>query len=116
MSENQFDVLHEDEEDGNAGMFTVKSEKKSEKWCSDQRRREGPRPHRWRRGVAGRRKARPSSRGGQGGSKYLKRCPARDTRVQRKRRGGRGQEARETTWSGVVRGGAHPADGKVCTP
>jgi len=66
------------------------------------------------RRMAGRRKAKPSRRGGQGGRKYLKRCPARDTRVQRKRYRGRGQEARGTTWSGVVRGGAHPGDGKVC--
>ena len=66
------------------------------------------------RRVAGRCKAQPSSRGGQGGSKYLKRCPARDTRVERKRGGGCGQEARGITWSGVVRGGAHPGDKKVC--
>lgn len=66
------------------------------------------------RRVAGRRKAQPTTRGGHGGSKYLKRCPARDTRVERKRGGGRGQEAHGTTWTGVVRGGAHPGDEEVC--
>lgn len=66
------------------------------------------------RRMAGRRGAQPSRTRGQGGSKYLKRCPARNERVQRKRGRGREQERHGTTWSGVVRGGAQPGDGKVC--
>ena len=66
------------------------------------------------RRMAGRRKAQPSRIKGQGGSKYLKRCPARNERVQRKRGRGGGQGGYRTTWSGAVRGGATPGDVKVC--
>lgn len=66
------------------------------------------------RRMAGRRKAQPSRVKGKGGSKYLKRCPARNERVQRKRGRGRGQEGYRTTWSGVVRGGAQPGEEEVC--
>ena len=103
-------LFGEDEKDDDEGMFTVVWKPRS----SAQSHREGARPPRRGRRVAGRRKTKPSARGGQGGSKYLKRCPARDTRVQRKRGGGREQEARRETWSGVVRGGAHPGDEEVC--
>ena len=65
------------------------------------------------RRMAGRRVAQPSSRGGQGGSKYLKRCPARRTTVQRKCGRERGQEGHGVAWSGVVRGGAHSWERKV---
>jgi len=95
-------------------MFTVVWKPRSSAQLLRHRsRREGVRPPPLGRRVAGRRKAQPSKRGGQGGSKYLKRCPARNTRVERKRGRGRGQEARGATWSGVVRGGAHPGDEEV---
>lgn len=108
-------LCFEDEEDDDERMFTVVWKPRSSAQFPRYRsHREGARPPRRGRRVAGRRKAQPSTRGGQGGSKYLKPCPARDTRVERKRGGGRGQEARGVTWSGVVRGGAHPGDEEVC--
>lgn len=120
--DNLFDVLHaeddaEDEVAGVAETGEAAGAARETVGAAVHASEIGQRPtfrNRAGRRMAGRRKAQPSSRGGQGGSKYLKRCPARDTRVERKRGGGRGQDARGKTWFGVVRGGAHPGDGKVC--
>ncbi|CAN0439184.1 unnamed protein product, partial [Ectocarpus sp. 12 AP-2014] len=57
------------------------------------------------RRVAGRRTAQPSSIRGRGGSKYLKRCPARNDRVQCKRGCGRGRRLEPPSGAGFVRGG-----------
>ncbi|CAM9812390.1 unnamed protein product [Pylaiella littoralis] len=61
------------------------------------------------RRVSGRRKARSRSIKGRGGRKYLKRCPARNHRVQRKRGCGRGRRVEPPSGAGVVRGG-----GRTC--
>lgn len=57
------------------------------------------------RRVAGRRAAPRGSTRGRGGSKYLKRCPARNERAQRKRGRGRGRRLEPPCRAGFVRGG-----------
>lgn len=64
------------------------------------------------RGMAGQRRARPGRR--RGGSKYLKRGPARSGRVPRKRGRGHGHGPQNRIRLAFVRGGAKSGDGKVC--